>query len=124
MLKRKKKNKILHVAQRFIVLCRGVVQLFSAIEKHRTMMQVKLSQCRSIMGREKVLESTGKEAFLDILKQQGKRVKEEMDPEGNKVKEKNDHLKEVSDVPYISLLPPCHHHVICLIPVLAALYMP
>lgn len=67
-------------------------------------MQVKLSQCRSIMGREKVLEGTGKEAFLDILKQQGKRVKDEMDPDGNKVKEEDDQLKEVSDVSYIFLL--------------------
>lgn len=83
-----------------VLATQGVVQLFSAIEKHRTMMQVKLSQCRSIMGREKVLESTGKEAFLDILKRQGKRVKDEMDPEGNKVKEEDDQLKEeVKDEP-------------------------
>ena len=73
------------------------MQLFSAIEKHKTMMQVKLSQCRSIMGREKVLESTGKEAFLDILKQQGKRVKEETEPEGKVKKEEEDLVKEVSD---------------------------
>ncbi|XP_045138095.1 RRP15-like protein isoform X1 [Portunus trituberculatus] len=66
-----------------VLATQGVVQLFSAIEKHKTMMQVKLSQCRSIMGREKVLESTGKEAFLDILKQQGKRVKKETEPEGS-----------------------------------------
>lgn len=83
------------------------MQLFSAIEKHKTMMQVKLSQCRSIMGREKVLESTGKEAFMDILKQQGKRVKKETELEG-KVKEEDDLGKEVSDVLSIS---PCYDYL-------------
>lgn len=87
------------------VFHRGVVQLFSAIEKHRNMMQVKLSQCRSIMGREKVLEGTGKEAFLDILKQQGKRVKEETEPALKKVKkeENGESVKEVSGIVFFVL---------------------
>ncbi|KAG0718678.1 RRP15-like protein [Chionoecetes opilio] len=76
-----------------VLATQGVVQLFSAIEKHRTMMQVKLSQCFSIMGREKLLESTGKEAFLDILKQQGKRLKEE-ETDAEKVKQEDGHRKE------------------------------
>uniref|UniRef100_A0A0P4WB00 RRP15-like protein n=2 Tax=Scylla olivacea TaxID=85551 RepID=A0A0P4WB00_SCYOL len=87
-----------------VLATQGVVQLFSAIEKHRTMMQVKLSQCRSIMGREKVLESTGKEAFLDILKQQGKRVKE-TEPEG-KVKEEDGIVKEEVKDELLDLQPP------------------
>lgn len=88
-----------------VLATQGVVQLFSAIEKHKTMMQVKLSQCRSIMGREKVLESTGKEAFMNILKQQGKRVKKETELEG-KVKEEDDPVKEeVKDEP-LDLQPP------------------
>lgn len=53
---------------------RGVVQLFSAIEKHKNEVQKKLSETRSVMGREKILETTGKEAFLEVLKQQGKQV--------------------------------------------------
>lgn len=50
------------------------------------------------MGREKILEGTGKEAFLDILKQQGKRVKEQTESELKKVKKEEDgsSVKEVS----------------------------
>ncbi|KAG7175968.1 RRP15-like protein-like 2 [Homarus americanus] len=62
-----------------VLATQGVVQLFSAIEKHKNMIQRKLSETRSIMGREKVLETTGKEAFLEVLKQQGeKEIKEEL----------------------------------------------
>ncbi|XP_050687377.1 RRP15-like protein isoform X3 [Eriocheir sinensis] len=91
-----------------VLATQGVVQLFSAIEKHRNMMQVKLSQCRSIMGREKVLEGTGKEAFLDILKQQGKRVKEQTEPALKKVKkeENGDSMKEEVKDELLDLQPP------------------
>lgn len=56
------------------IFYRGVVQLFSAIEKHKNQVQKKLAETRSIMGREKILETTGKDSFLEVLKQEGKRV--------------------------------------------------
>lgn len=52
-----------------------MVQLFSAVEKHRNTLQKKLSEARSELGREKVLESTGKEAFMEVLRGQGKKLK-------------------------------------------------
>lgn len=51
------------------------MQLFSAIEKHKRLVQKKISESRSVMEREKILETTGKEAFLEVLRQQGKKVK-------------------------------------------------
>ncbi|KAG7157317.1 RRP15-like protein [Homarus americanus] len=72
-----------------VLATQGVVQLFSAIEKHKNMIQRKLSETRSIMGREKVLETTGKEAFLEVLKQQGEKVNapQEEEPIKTEIKE-------------------------------------
>ncbi|KAK4300983.1 hypothetical protein Pmani_026855 [Petrolisthes manimaculis] len=58
-----------------VLATQGVVQLFGAIEKHRNMIQKKLSETRSVMGREKVLESAGKEAFMEVLRGEGRKVK-------------------------------------------------
>ncbi|XP_042242905.1 RRP15-like protein [Homarus americanus] len=78
-----------------VLATQGVVQLFSAIEKHKNMIQRKLSETRSIMGREKVLETTGKEAFLEVLKQQGEKVNAPQEEESIKSEIK----EELVDLP-------------------------
>ncbi|XP_045600795.2 RRP15-like protein [Procambarus clarkii] len=75
-----------------VLATQGVVQLFSAIEKHKNLVQRKLSETRSIMGREKVLETTGKEAFLEVLRQQGKKVKTPKEEESFKEEIKDEPL--------------------------------
>ncbi|KAK8746109.1 hypothetical protein OTU49_017259 [Cherax quadricarinatus] len=77
-----------------ILATQGVVQLFSAIEKHRSMVQKKLSETRSMMGREKIMENTGKEAFLAVLREQGEKIKVPKEEESIKEEIKDELLDE------------------------------
>lgn len=67
-----------------VLATQGVVQLFSAIEKHKNMVKKRVSETQSVVEREKILETTGREAFLEVLRQQGKKVKVSQEEEAVK----------------------------------------
>ncbi|XP_071547621.1 RRP15-like protein isoform X2 [Panulirus ornatus] len=67
-----------------VLATQGVVQLFTAIEKHKDMVKKRISETQSVVEREKILETTGREAFLEVLRQQGKKVKVSQEEEAVK----------------------------------------
>ena len=71
-----------------VSLNRGVVQLFGAFEKHHKSLKMKLAETRSELQREKVLEKVGKNEFLEILWNEGKK--------GNRRDDNTNSVKDVS----------------------------
>jgi len=74
---------------RFIAT-QGVVQLFGAFEKHHRSLKMKLAETRSELQREKVLEKVGKNEFLEILWNEGKKGNRPDD----KISDIKDEIKE------------------------------
>ncbi|XP_042863778.1 RRP15-like protein [Penaeus japonicus] len=59
-----------------VMATQGVVQLFGAIEKHKSIIGKKMAETKSVIGRETLLENTGKEEFLRVLKRKGKQLED------------------------------------------------
>jgi len=83
-----------------ILATQGVVQLLGAIDKHAKSVNKKLSEARGELQRDKVLETTGKEAFMEVLRQEGEKVNKS----NSQTSEIKTEMKEEPDE-RISLLP-------------------
>lgn len=78
-----------------VIATHGVVQLFGAIEKHKSIISKKMAETKSVIGKETLLENIGKEDFLKVLKRKGKQM-EDVYSEDEVKKELK---KEPEDVP-------------------------
>ncbi|XP_027209613.2 RRP15-like protein [Penaeus vannamei] len=59
-----------------VIATHGVVQLFGAIEKHKSIISKKMAETKSVIGKETLLENIGKEDFLKVLKRKGKQMED------------------------------------------------
>ncbi|XP_063612610.1 RRP15-like protein [Penaeus indicus] len=59
-----------------VIATHGVVQLFGAIEKHKSIISKKLAETKSVIGKETLLENIGKDDFLKVLKRKGKHLED------------------------------------------------
>ncbi|XP_047492988.1 RRP15-like protein [Penaeus chinensis] len=59
-----------------VIATHGVVQLFGAIEKHKSIISKKMAETKSVIGKETLLENIGKEDFLKVLKRKGKHMED------------------------------------------------
>lgn len=62
-----------------ITATQGVVQLFTAIEKHKALIRKQRSETKSLVAREEISSSDVKESFLDILDKEGEKLKRSRD---------------------------------------------
>ncbi|KAK7086773.1 hypothetical protein SK128_004449 [Halocaridina rubra] len=71
-----------------IIATQGVVQLFTAIEKHKSMLKQQLSKTKSSFGADDLNPTDLKESFLNLLDQEGEKFKRafEEDPIKKEIK--------------------------------------